>query len=377
MRKKVLVIGHHLVVLNYQELIDQIAINLNSQDIDVFLITPDVYKEKIITNAQDYPNKKFNHIKLKTVFGKSGRQHAYFYFGLKSVIKNIRPNVIFCMEEPNSIVSVQINHIAKKYSVRVILWSALNQYRDYSKYPLYDIRRYLYPLCLKYNFDKSFAINALDESVKNVLLKKNYQKEIYVNNTFGVNHFFFKKPTLNLGDKLRVIFVGVLEKYKGVNFLISAVKNCNVELNIIGDGSERDTLQEMSKEGNISFHGFKDQYDVKELISYSDILVLPSVPIDGYLEQFGRVLIEAMACGLCVMGSNIGGIPNVIGDSGFLFEHSNAEEISKLITKLDQDRNELFAYKNRAYQRALSTYSYHSVANDVVSMISDVLNADS
>ncbi|HCN5856086.1 TPA: glycosyltransferase family 4 protein, partial [Escherichia coli] len=366
-------IGHHLVVRNYQELIDEVAIQLRGKN-HVYLITPKYYKEKVLTQAGNFGSGNFSHIKLSTVLSKQGRQHAHFYIGLNRHIKKIKPKLIYCMEEPNSVVSAQVCYYAKKNRIKVVLWSALNQFRNYRHYKYIDPRRYIFTACLNYTFKNSLAINALDNSVAKVLLEKGYTGRIFINNTFGVNKSFFTKPKLVKDKCLKIIYVGVLENYKGVNFLISAIKGENVRLDIIGDGTQRKKLELLAKGKNIGFHGFQDQSYIENIMRSSDVLILPSVPVDGYLEQFGRVLIEAMASGCCVAGSSIGGIPAVIAENGFLFEHSNVTAIEDIINELKSDSEKLFLYKDKGYKYALDTYSYNSVAKRIVEQMEIMLN---
>lgn len=365
MPKQIVVIGHHFVVESYQELIQELSKRFKSKSIELTLITPKIYKEKVITHAVTMEGAGFNHIKIRTMFGKSGRQHAHFYLGIAKVLKNIKPNLIYCMEEPNSIVSVQIAYLAKKIKSPVIFWSALNQDRKYSDLSLVDIRRYLYPWCINYTFNRSVAINALDCKVDKVIKERGYNHKTFIQNTFGVNGKFFNAKIKKSNGILKVIYVGLLEEYKGVKFLVESVNKLEgLSLDIVGDGSQFHYLKSISS-ANIEFHGYLEYSEALELMKSSDVLVLPSIPCNGYLEQFGRVLIEAMASGLCVIGSNIGGIGNVINDSGFLVEHSSTKDISDVLKMLRQDEPLLYEMKTKAYQRAITCYSYKAVSNQL------------
>lgn len=364
MSDSIIILGHHLVLKSYQELIQSLAHRLIKKKLNVILITPEIYLEKTVIKAEEYPQRTFKHIKLKTVFGKTGRQHAHFYIGLNSVIQKYKPSLIFCMEEPNSLVSAQLCYLSKKNNSKILLWSALNQYRDYSKYKIIDIRRYIFHWATTYCFENSDGIVAIDNSVKKVLEKKNYRKNISVCNTFGVNKEFFKKPRLNNSKKIRLIYVGLLEKYKGVEYLVNSV-NSRMQLDIVGDGCEMQYLESLSAGKNINFHGFKEHKYIIELMERCDVLILPSIPVDGYLEQFGRVLIEAMANGLCVIGSDIGGIPKVIGDAGFVVKHSNSEDLNEVLVSLSLDSEKLNISKIACYKRAKDIFSYNSVSKDI------------
>jgi glycosyltransferase involved in cell wall biosynthesis len=68
-----------------------------------------------------------------------------------------------------------------------------------------------------------------------------------------------------------------------------------------------------------------------------DVLVLPSISRPNWKEQFGRVLVEAMACGVPVVGSTCGEIPNVVGDAGLLFPEGDVAGLRDCLARLQAD----------------------------------------
>jgi len=133
--------------------------------------------------------------------------------------------------------------------------------------------------------------------------------------------------------------VASLVPHKGHRWLIGAVKNLaekygNLKLIVIGDGPSKSSLETMVADfkltSQIKFAGL--QKDVRSFLKMSDAFVLPSIEREG----LGLALIEAMAMGLPTIGSNIGGIREVIEDNinGFLVEPNNLKELSGAIEKL-------------------------------------------
>jgi glycosyltransferase involved in cell wall biosynthesis len=92
------------------------------------------------------------------------------------------------------------------------------------------------------------------------------------------------------------------------------------------------------------------------------MLVLPSLSRPNWVEQFGRVLIEAMACGVPVVGSASGEIPWVIGDAGVLFPEGDIEALAQALQELidDEGRRAQLAEKGRA--RVLGQFTQAQVA---------------
>jgi glycosyltransferase involved in cell wall biosynthesis len=87
---------------------------------------------------------------------------------------------------------------------------------------------------------------------------------------------------------------------------------------------------------DVEFIGYKSGDELKQLIAEASFSVVPS----EWYENCSMSVLESMACGKPVIGSNIGGIPEQIADgtSGFLFEHSNADDLGKKMARLIQNK---------------------------------------
>lgn len=133
-----------------------------------------------------------------------------------------------------------------------------------------------------------------------------------------------------------ILFVGNLVEQKGVKYLIESKKfiKYNCEIVIVGDGPLKTELKAVAKsEGlkNIKFVDARD--DVHKILPEADVLVLPSIS-----ESFGIVLLEAMAAGVPVVATNVGGIPEIIADDvGILVEPKNAMAIGDAINRILSD----------------------------------------
>ena len=167
---------------------------------------------------------------------------------------------------------------------------------------------------------------------------------------FGVDTNFFKPIHTPISkDTFRILSVGYFIERKGFEYLIRAIKevkkkHANVKLRIIGSGpleydlrnlvSELKLMDEVDLVANVS--------DDELLYSYnsSDLFILPSIrDAQGNTEGLGVVLLEAMACQLPVIGSNVGGIPDIItdGETGFLVNEKDVNGLSMKINELIED----------------------------------------
>jgi len=144
-------------------------------------------------------------------------------------------------------------------------------------------------------------------------------------------------------DESLVLSVQRLVQRKGTEYLIYAIRfvieeNPKVKFAIIGDGPEKARLIELTKKlkiaKNLTFLGFVNSEELPKYYSACDIFVLHSL-----YEQFGIVLVEAMACGKPVVSTKVGAIPEVVDDgkTGFLVEPKNPKQLAEAILKLAND----------------------------------------
>jgi glycosyltransferase involved in cell wall biosynthesis len=94
-----------------------------------------------------------------------------------------------------------------------------------------------------------------------------------------------------------------------------------------------------------------------------DVLVLPSRTRPNWKEQFGRVLIEAMACGVPVIGSDCGEIPGVIGDAGLIFREGSVAELAARLACLQADPALRVQLQRKGRQRVLERYTQKHIAS--------------
>ncbi|MEH1127928.1 glycosyltransferase family 4 protein [Micromonospora sp. CPCC 206061] len=172
-------------------------------------------------------------------------------------------------------------------------------------------------------------------------------------------------------------FVGRLEPYKGVRDLLHAVELADCDLLLVGDGSLTPEVRQAAtrRPGRIRLHGWADHAELSGLLAQMDVLVLPSievlqrnvVPWIGVplREQFGRVLIEAMASGLPVVGSDVGEIPHVMGDAGLSFPAGDAARLAARLAQLRDSPDLARRLSERGIARAATQFAWDRVADSL------------
>jgi glycosyltransferase involved in cell wall biosynthesis len=162
-----------------------------------------------------------------------------------------------------------------------------------------------------------------------------------------------KRFTAKLGLKSFIIgYIGRFIHEKGIDVLLQAGKllDFDYQLLIVGDGPAKSRLVEHAKELGVNdrvvWGGPVRHSEIPAYLNVLDVLVLASRTGRMWKEQFGRILVEAMACGVPVIGSTSGEIPKVIGDAGLVFKEEDPSALALGLQKVHSEahlRSELRA----------------------------------
>lgn len=141
--------------------------------------------------------------------------------------------------------------------------------------------------------------------------------------------------------RLRVGYAGRLAHHKGVDVLLAAVADDDrLDLVVAGDGPDRAALEEAARPlgGRVRFVGALGGDDLVAFYRSLDALAVPSRETAGWVEQFGRVAVEAMACGVPVVASRTGALPDVVGGAGLLVAPEDPAALSAALARVrDED----------------------------------------
>jgi glycosyltransferase involved in cell wall biosynthesis len=165
---------------------------------------------------------------------------------------------------------------------------------------------------------------------------------------------------------------------KGVDLLIRATAQLHGvwHLTLAGEGPEKEKLASLAKklgvQEQISFHGWVPAKQMPAYLGQLDVLVLPSRTLPNWKEQFGRVLIEAMACQVAVIGSDSGEIPHVIGDAGLVFPEEDIDTLCTQLIRL-QDPDTRLALGHAGRHRILTNYTQAQIAAQTVEVYREML----
>jgi spore coat protein SA len=210
-------------------------------------------------------------------------------------------------------------------------------------------------------------------------------KALVVHN--GVDTELFKPAPEQSPDQARtrkILFVGRLIEQKGVHFLVEAAKLVfqrfpNATLEIVGSswfGDNRSTPYIAALKGaaatlgsRVVFRGYVRSDMVSEIYRSADVFVAPSV----WSEPFGKMNLEAMACGLAVVSSPRGGIPEVVGDAGILCEPEDVATVANSIIALLADDALRTKLGKRARERAEALFTWDAAAARIEGLLQELL----
>ena len=248
-----------------------------------------------------------------------------------------------------------------------------------------------------YNFNHTDGIIAGNLDGAKILRDRGYQGAMKVMPQLGVDETLFL-PTGKDADLSKkfgikptdfvVGFVGRFVEEKGLLTLAEALvqlKERSWKWLLVGQGKLQAHLAKKAREWGIS-----DRIIWVESVSHERIppyinlmncLVLPSqtsykfktLTAVGWKEQFGHVLIEAMACKIPVIGSDCGEIPHVIGDAGLVFPEGNAGILRDCLQKLMERREFAADLGDRGYHRAMSNYTNKALAKQLLDFYKELL----
>ena len=264
---------------------------------------------------------------------------------LISIIKDI---TTYCKEEKIDIISMHhggvycniIYILLKKYNPNIKFVRFLHG--CYDKYTYGNNGKKINDFIVKKIMNKALQVSDMIISVSKAV-EKSFEKNFNIKNKKrvviynGIGEEFLTKQLVkrkrNKDGQINIIFIGRLVKVKGVDKLIDAVANLirdglNLNLTIVGDGVERNNLENQVKylniESNVIFTGF--QTNTIDYLDKSDIFVYPSI----WDEAFGISVVEAMARGCIPLVANKGGLPEVVDYNPMYIINSNENLVKKL-----------------------------------------------
>ncbi|MDP3930488.1 MAG: glycosyltransferase, partial [Bacteroidota bacterium] len=228
----------------------------------------------------------------------------------------------------------------------------------------------------KLPFISEFLRGIYYKKATGIIAQSNFAKEVLKKKTNATNISVIYNPVnviprIDCTPKKRIVSVGRLEEVKGHKFLIQAfakVNNLDWELSIVGDGSLKAELENLTKELGVSdrviFHGHLSDFGLQ--LSEAEIFVLPSLS-----EGFPNALIEAMSLPMaCIASDTFNGFNEIVenGINGVLVKPGNISELTSAIKMLIDDKTMRVLLKENAI-KVRENLNFEKIAQSYLDII--------
>lgn len=289
----------------------------------------------------------------------NGRHHVHFYPTLGPALRRIRPDVLHIDEESFNLATFQAMRLGVALGARCCFYNYANIDRFYPPpFGLFE----------RYSFRHAAHALACNQEAAAIIRRHGYTGPLSVVPQFGVDPELFSPAGAAGPRPFTVGYLGRLVPEKGILDLVEAFAGLppGPRLRLIGDGSQRPAIAaaigRLGLGARAAILPAVGSTAVPAAMAELDALVLPSRTTASWKEQFGRVLIEAMACGVPVVGSSSGEIPHVIGPAGLTFPEGDVAALRERLARLAADPGLRAELARRGRERVLAHYTQAAVA---------------
>jgi len=380
-----------------------LAYNISNQDIRTIVLTPDrPNSEKMIEEI------KSNFIVLRFRYFFKKKQKLTSGEGIIPSIKNSKVNIFLI---PFLVLTQFFNtrKIVKKYNIDIVnshwlvpsgLIGAYIQKR-FKKNNYVTVHAAGLYLLEKIPFGKMFAKYIYRNSTK-IMVVNNYGKQriyellsrpdiklfdqivkVIPMGTYLETISDTKRPKNFNPEKFNLLYLGRIVEKKGLKYAIEAMKNLDnnkIQFHICGDGTLKQELEEYvtknSFNDRVIFYGQISKDEKNNFFNYADALIVPSIETsEGDKEGLPVVILEALAYGLPVIASDVGGISDGVKhmETGLLVKQKNTDEITKAICILMEDKNLVKEFKKKSKEFA-KNFEWKLIANYYINEFTAIEN---
>ena len=166
-----------------------------------------------------------------------------------------------------------------------------------------------------------------------------------------------------------IVYVGAIREDKGVALFLDTLINSgiNFKIDLFGKIDDKYDLSRYECDSRISFKGKKEHSEILSLITEYDFMIVPSM----WMENYPTTILEAMASGLVVVGSDRGGIPEMLSDSrGLVYKFGDEESLKSILTKIyNIEQDEYDMLRERAYEYVIHNNSEKNYKNKLYEVL--------
>lgn len=302
--------------------------------------------------------------------------HYAVYRTVTFHLRRWQPAIIHAEEEPDSLAALHIALARALFAPKArLLWHTWQNLDRPTRPAVRWVRRT--------TLNAAHGVLTANQAALNLLARWGFKGLAALVPQNGVDEDVFHPRPRPATAVFRVGYAGRLAPEKGLDTLCQAFDalsaQASAELHVVGAGPLLADLQHWQTASPFgarwTLHPPCPPEQLAELMSQWDVLVLPSRRTPVWEEQFGRVLIEAMACGVPVLGTATGAIPEVIGEAGLTFPENDVSALSAALLTLCRQPEQRQALAANALRRARTVYSQTVIAHSTAEFYERLLSA--
>ncbi len=373
---RVLYASHTYLVGENQK---KLAAIVAQSGIELAVVVPHLWKEPVLGTI--YPHidvaAPYKIFPTRIVF--PGNEMRFIYLSVDLHMQNFRPDVIVVENGIGALSYTQFLLYKRKFApqAKAVFFTWWNiPYR--TRQPFRAIERF--------NMTCTDGAIVGNSEAEIILRGQGYTGPLTMLPQLGVDTDLFsggdgKEVRGRLGLRQFVIgYAGRLVPEKGLRVLMDALGSFKgqFDLLIVGSGDMENELRvwasTLPKGKKLHLHKSVPHAQIPELMQAMDVFVLPSLTTPQWKEQFGHVLIEAMACEVAVIGSNSAEIPNVIGPSGIVVPEGDSKRLCTALQQLADNAPKRIDLANKGRLRVLEKYTNEKIAKHTLEFIGHLLS---
>lgn len=363
---RVLMLSKACIVGIYQPKLEAIA----RRGVDLTVLVPPSWRDE--RGAQPLERAHTAGYQLRAIpIRFNGSFHLHHYPTLGREVRAFQPQILHIDEEAYNLATWLALRQARAIGAKSLIFSWQNIYRVYPP---------------PFRWGESWTLRHVDcalagaDEAAGVLRRKGYGGPLAVIPQFGTAPALFQPAAERPERPFTIGYIGRIVPEKGLSILLQAVARLQGDwrLRLVGGGTALGEMTALARSLGISqkvdSRGQLPSSDLPAEYHRLDALVLPSLTRPNWKEQFGRVLVEAMASGVPVIGSDSGAIPGLIGEAGLITPEGDVAALEAALRRL-RDQPALRAQlseKGRA--RFLARFTHDRIAEATVDVYRELLS---
>ena len=338
-------------------------------DIELMAVVPESWIEGgLIQRAEDVAAEGYS--VHRTSLRLNGRYHVYTYRDLSTTLRNFRPDLVHIDEEPYNLATLQACRASLRLRAGCVFFAWQNLARRYPP-PFRWIESWVYR--------RADGIAGTGEALR-VLREKGFKRRCAVIPQFGIDpNVFAPLEAPRPRDVFRIGWAGRMVSEKGVQVLIEAVRRIDppIELVLAGSGPYERELRALAHGVRVRFLGPLPSHGMPGFFRSLDCVVMPTIGRPGWVEQFGRSVVEAMACGVPTVVSDAGELPHLVDDAGIVVPRGNVEALRTALESLRGDITSRHRLAKVGRAHVLAHYTHGQIAAQTAAFYREVLGSSS